>query len=190
MRNLDDKHPSPVSSMTIANQSNTLNMPLEPGKTQTFSVILRSPARAGRAISYWRLKTADGMPFGHKLWCDINIINDTTKPVEAPAVVPVEAPVEHEASATEAEKSQDSSQMIFPKLEKESPESSITDIKQEVASVAPSATFEEQDMFDDLENMTLEDDSTEEGFLTDEEYDILDAEDEEYLVEAQRAAQK
>jgi len=190
MRNLDGKHPSPVSSITIANQSNTLTMPLEPGKTQTFSVILRSPARVGRAISYWRLKTADGMPFGHKLWCDINVINDVAKPVEAPAVVPVEAPVENEALAADAEKSQDSSQMIFPKLEKESPESSITDIKQEVASIAPSAAFEEQDMLDDLENMTIEDESAEEEFLTDEEYDILDAEDEEYLVEAQRAAQK
>lgn len=190
MRNLDDKHPSPVSSMTIANRSNTLTVPLEPGKTQTFSVILRSPAREGRAISYWRLKTADGRPFGHKLWCDINVTNNSSKPVEAPAVVPVEAPVENETPAVEAEKSQDSSQMIFPKLEKESPESSITDIKQEVVPAAPSVASEEQDLLDDLDSMTLEDESTEDGFLTDEEYDILDAEDEEYLVSAQRAAQK
>ncbi|KAJ9655392.1 hypothetical protein H2198_005766, partial [Neophaeococcomyces mojaviensis] len=30
MRNLDDKHPSPVSSMTMANRSNVLEQPLEP----------------------------------------------------------------------------------------------------------------------------------------------------------------
>lgn len=195
MRNLDDKHPSPVSSMTIANRSNTLTAPLEPGKTQTFSVILRSPAREGRAISYWRLKTDDGMPFGHKLWCDINITNNISKPVEAPAAVPVEAPVEapveKEEPVVEADKSQDSSQMIFPKLEKESPESSIDNIKQEAVPVEPSvAALEDQDLLDDLDSMTLEDESTEDGFFTDEEYDILDAEDEEYLANAQRATQK
>lgn len=190
MRNLDDKHPSPVSSMTIANRSNTLTVPLEPGKTQTFSVILRSPAREGRAISYWRLKTDDGMPFGHKLWCDINITNTIPKPVEAPAVVPVEAPAEKDEPAVEADKSQGSSQMIFPKLDKESPDSSVNDIKQEAAAVEPSVASEDQDLLDDLDSMALEDESTEDGFLTDEEYDILDAADEEYLVNAQRAASK
>ena len=190
MRNLDDKHPSPVSSMMIANRSNTLTMPLEPGKTQTFSVILRSPAREGRAISYWRLKTADGVPFGHKLWCDVNITNNIPHTVEAPAVVPVEAPVEKEQANAEAEKSQESSQMIFPKLEKESPESSVNDIKKEVVPVEPSVASEDQDLLDDLDSMTLDDESTEDGFLTDEEYDILDAEDEEYLADAQRAARK
>jgi len=191
MRNLDDKHPSPVSSMTVANRSNTLTAPLEPGKTETFSVILRSPAREGRAISYWRLKTADGMPFGHKLWCDINVIDNVPNPVEAPTVVPVEAPVEKDEPAVEANSSQDSSQMIFPKLEKESPESSIDDIKQEVVPAEPNvAAAEDQDLLDDLDSMTLEDESTEDGFLTDEEYDILDAEDEEYFSNTQHTAQK
>jgi len=130
------------------------------------------------------------MPFGHKLWCDINITNNVAKPVEAPAVVPVEAPAQKEEPVVETEKSQDSSQMIFPKLEKESPESSVNDIKQEAVPVEASVASEEHDLLDDLDSMTLEDEDTEDGFLTDEEYDILDAEDEEYLVNAQRAAQK
>lgn len=181
MRNLDDKHPSPVSSMTMANRSNVLEQPLEPGKTAVFTVLLKSPAREGRAISYWRLKTADGLPFGHKLWVDITVSSKVTKPVEAPAVVPVEAPVEPKESIAENEvKSQDSSTMIFPKLEKESPESSIGNIKEESSPVDPSVASEEQDLLDDLENMALEDDSSQDDeFMTDEEYDILDAEDED-----------
>ena len=191
MRNLDDKHPSPVSAMTIANRSNVLEHALEPGKTATFTVTLKSPAREGRAISYWRLKTDDGLPFGHKLWCDITVTNKAAKPVEAPTTVPVEVPVEAtEVPAEAAEKSQDSSQMIFPKLEKESPESSINNIKDEVTAIEPSVASEEQDLLDDMESMTLEEETTEDGFLTDEEYDILDAEDEEYLEYAAHAARK
>jgi len=130
------------------------------------------------------------MPFGHKLWCDINITQNNPRPVEAPAVVPVEARAEKDEPTVEAEQSQTSSQMIFPKLEKESPESSVDDIKQEAIPLEPSVASEEQDLLDDLDSMTLDDEDTEDGFLTDEEYDILDAEDEEYLVNAQRAAQK
>jgi len=172
MRNLDDKRPSSVSEMTIANRSNVLEQPLEPGRTAVFTVLLKSPAREGRAISYWRLKTDEGLPFGHKLWVDIT--------VSSKAIKSVEAPVEAETTIADDEpKSQDSSTMIFPKLEKESPESSVGDIKQEVVPVEPSVVSEEQDLLDDLESMALEDDSTQDGFMTDEEYDILDAEDED-----------
>ncbi|KAK5075531.1 hypothetical protein LTS08_001402 [Lithohypha guttulata] len=179
MRNLDDKHPSSVSTMAAANQSNVLQEPLQPGKTATFSVLLKSPSREGRAISYWRIKTSEGLPFGHKLWVDITVTNKPSKPVEVPAIVPIEAPAESKANPTEAaEKSQDSSQMIFPTLEKESPESSMHDIKEETTAVEPSVVSEDQDLVDDLDDMTLGDENTEDGFMTDEEYDILDAEDE------------
>lgn len=180
MRNLDDKHPSSVTSMTLANRSNILEQAVEAGKTAVFTVLLKSPNREGRAISYWRLKTADGLPFGHKLWVDITVSNKTIKPVEIPAVIPVEAPVQTKESTAEKEaKSQDSSTMIFPKLEKESPESSIDNIKQEADQVEHNDASEEQDLLDDLESMALEDESTQDGFMTDEEYDILDAEDED-----------
>lgn len=178
MRNLDDKHPSSVSSMAAANRSNILEEPLEPGKTATFNVMLKSPAREGRAISYWRLKTAEGLPFGHKLWCDITVNNMIAKPVEAPTVVPIEAPAESKEIVEAADRSQASSQMIFPKLDKESPEASVSSIKEEdPVTEAPPA--DDQSLVDDLESMALEDESTEDGFMTDEEYDILDAEDED-----------
>lgn len=162
MRNVDAKHPSPVSSMTLASSSNGTTKPVLPGESHTFTVTLRTPAKTGRAVSYWRVKTIKGLPFGHKLWCDVVV----TTPVEVAAVVPVEAPVEEAAS----------SQMIFPTLEKESPESSISDVRKEVAT-DPSVTSEHS-LVDDLESMAIEDDSdTEDGFVTDDEYDILDAED-------------
>lgn len=188
MRNLDDKRPSSIGAVVSANRSNFLSEPLEPGKTAVFSVLLKSPAGEGRAVSYWRLKTADGVPFGHKLWIDINIVNEVAKPVEAPAIVPDEAPVERETVNEVEEESQDSSTMIFPTLEKESPESSIDNLKEEAVAAEPSVASEDQDLLDDLESMALEDESTEDGFMTDEEYDILDAEDEEYLEKAHNAS--
>jgi len=36
----------------------------------------------------------------------------------------------------------------------------------------------------------VDDDETDDGFLTDEEYDILDASDEEYLAEQEKAVRK
>lgn len=75
------------------------------------------------------------------------------------------------------------SQMIFPKLEKESPASStheaaaVPTTAPSAPSVAPSS---EQDLLDDVASLTMDDD-TEAGFLTDEEYDILDASDQEYM---------
>ncbi|RAL06350.1 ZZ type zinc finger domain protein [Aspergillus ibericus CBS 121593] len=90
------------------------------------------------------------------------------------AVQPVEAPEEKPVGPAE-------SQMIFPKLEKESPETST----HEAAMTAPSAPSvtnpSEQDMFDDMDSLTLGEDETDAGLLTDEEYDILDASDQEYL---------
>lgn len=147
MRNLDDKRPSSTDSMILANRSNVLDGPLEPGKTAVFSVLLKSPSREGRAISYWRLKTAEGLPFGHKLWIDINTNSNIDKPVEAPAVVPGEAPATREAVDEPEHKSQDSSTMIFPTLEKESPESSIENLKEEVVPAESSvAASEDQDL--------------------------------------------
>ena len=78
------------------------------------------------------------------------------------------------------------SQMIFPKLEKESPTTSI----HEEASAVAQEDHEDVDDFDDFVDEPLEDDETEDGFMTDEEYDILDASDEEYLAEQEKAAKK
>jgi next-to-BRCA1 protein 1 len=50
---------------------------------------MKAPARDGTAISYWRLKTAEGLPFGHRLWCDIQVVTPPVQP--APAAGPAEA---------------------------------------------------------------------------------------------------
>ncbi|KAJ9623020.1 hypothetical protein H2204_011278 [Knufia peltigerae] len=196
MRNLDLLHPSSVSTLNAANSSNTLETSLEPGKNAVFTVLLKAPTREGRAISYWRLKTPEGLPFGHKLWVDIEVKSTPVELPIRPAPLPtVSDTVETEAEPKEEAKSQSSSTMIFPKLEKESPVSSIHDVSEThveapAATMEPTTKTEGQDLLDDVESLELEDsDSDEAGFLTDEEYDILDASDEDFL-EAQTETSK
>lgn len=194
MRNLDARHPSSVSTMTLANRSNVLESNLEPGKTAVFTVLLRSPTREGRAISYWRLKTPSGLPFGHKLWVDIEVY---PTPVELPIRSAILPPAPTVNEPKDEGESQESSTMIFPKLEKESPVSSIHDVKEElvdevpVAVMEPTTKTEGHELLEDVESLELEEsDGDEAGFLTDEEYDILDASDEDFLMEAQQSVAK
>lgn len=196
MRNLDARHPSSVSAMASANRSNVLETGLEPGKTTVFTVLVKSPNREGRAISYWRLKTPSGLPFGHKLWVDLEVY---TTPVELPirsaGVAPISIKTEQDMEGAEDDKSPSSSVMIFPKLEKESPASSVHNVVEAHVEVPaplmePTTKTDEQEMLEDVESLELEESETDEdGFLTDEEYDILDASDEDFL-EAQQAASK
>ena len=191
MRNLDILHPSSVSTMRNANRSNVVAMAIEPGKTAVFTVLLKSPVREGRSISYWRLKTPGGVPFGHKLWVDVEV---RSTPVELPIrshILPSPpVTVETLSEPPEEAKSQDSSTMIFPKLEKESPTSSVHDVREPAVEEAPAPVMEpttkteEQELLEDVESLELEEsDSEDEEFLTDEEYDILDASDEDFFSE-------
>ena len=77
--------------------------------------------------------------------------------------------------------------MIFPTLDKESP---VASTHEEMAAAAaspsepsaPSVTNNtEQDYLTIAETISMDDDETRDGFLTDEEYDVLDASDQEYL---------
>lgn len=199
MRNLDNIHPSAVSSMITANRSNVLAESLEPGKTAVFTVMCKSPSREGRSISYWRLKTPAGHAFGHKLWVDIEV---QSTPVELPirtALLPPPPPCASfevevdeddikQEEVKEAGSASSGSTMIFPKLEKESPVSSVHNVSEEHVEEAPAAvmepttTTEEQELLEDVESLELEEsESEDEGFLTDEEYDILDADDEDFV---------
>ncbi|KAL1966005.1 hypothetical protein VTN77DRAFT_4945 [Rasamsonia byssochlamydoides] len=179
MFNVDLTRPTSVKSITSAMESNELTAPLEPGESADFTVTLKTPQREGTSISYWRLKLPDGTPFGHKLWCDVQVREDADPPeTEMTAVTPE---VKEEPKLNESD-------MIFPKLEKESPISSTHEAEVVAEAAAPSApsapslsTASEQDVLEDVESLTLEDVDTDgEGFLTDEEYDILDASDEEF----------
>jgi next-to-BRCA1 protein 1 len=96
-----------------------------------------------------------------------------------------ELPVEEKTVERAAEPK--SSGMIFPQLDKESPESSTYESsttvqpespvseKSTVARTVPLTSDDE--FFEDAESVALH--SDDEGFMTDEEYDILDASDEE-----------
>lgn len=187
MRNLDTKHPSSVGEVQLASRSNILEEGLEPGKTAVFTVMLKSPSRAGRAISYFRVKTPDNRPFGHKLWVDINVKEPAIDlPIRSLPTQPREGIVEVKKQDAEVSE-QEGSTMIFPKLDKESPVSSVHDVS-ETAVEQNVLNHDEHSILDDVESLELQSE-TEDGFLTDEEYDVLDASDEDFL-DAQAAVSK
>lgn len=175
MGHVDSNHPAGISELVSASESTVCYAPLGPGQEFPFTVLLRTPARPGKVISYWRLTTPDGEKFGHRLWCDVNVrvVKEEPKIKSEPEVEQETTPVEEPKQEDE---SQASSQMIFPKLEKESPMASI----HEAVDAAPIEETKESDKIDD------EWDYSEGGFMTDEEYDILDASDEEYLEEQKK----
>ncbi|KAH8147898.1 uncharacterized protein LAJ45_07999 [Morchella importuna] len=148
------------------------------GETVSFTVNLKAPLHANRRhISYWRLTAPDGTRFGSKLWCDIQV-------VEAPKI--------------EEPKVEEPKQMIFPRLPVESPVASVEDLssassaKIEVDAVsvpAVSVTSGDtrslpEDSDDGLDINSIADDL--DSFLTDDEYDVLDASDEEAFQECER----
>lgn len=175
---VDPEHPASVHELVSAAESTTCFREVAPGQEFGFTVLMRTPNRAGKVISYWRLTGPTGTKFGHRLWCDVS--------VSEPAALIKEEPKSVEPEAKETSDEAEHSQMIFPKLDKESPASSIHQ-EAAVEAEAPAA-----DDFEDFVegDADLEDDETEDGFLTDEEYDILDASDEEYLAEQGKAVKK
>lgn len=269
MLNIDNTRPLSHADLAEASESNVIVRAVEAGEEISFRVVMKAPQREGTAISYWRLKTADGMPFGHRLWCDIRVVAppspSSPQPVSAPEHVlqsseavssplyerlvqarlermkhvhqtsqqqleqqkmeriqrvrkaaverllenrhkeheavlatikpepshqppqeaPMQAPVVLKASEGATEMQQ--SGMIFPQLDKESPESSTYESSttaqpqspmSEKSTAARTVTVTSDDeFFEDAESVALL--SDDEGFMTDEEYDILDASDEE-----------
>ncbi|KAI4133097.1 MAG: hypothetical protein LQ338_000362 [Usnochroma carphineum] len=200
MFNVDPNHPSRVSDIQRATESNWTNRVVEVGEEVDFAVWMRAPDREGKAITYWRLKDAGGVPFGHKLWCDIVVARPT---VEEPKTGSSDLPAEKDGGKEEASIG---SQMIFPKLDKESPVSSTHVLEtHEAAAGAPAAipssaaasvasavtANEDKALVEEVEYLSLEDDaaSTEDGFLTDEEFEMLDASEDDFA-EAVNGKQK
>ncbi|PVH85269.1 hypothetical protein DL98DRAFT_55242 [Cadophora sp. DSE1049] len=173
---VDPEHPASVHELVSAAESTTCYTEVAPGQEAGFTVLMRTPSRAGNSISYWRLTGPDGDKFGHRLWCDVN--------VQIPEPV-----IKEEPEAVETKVETEGSQMIFPKLEKESPASSIHE-PAPIAPGAPVAAQDEQDEFEDFVDESIDDDETDDGFLTDEEYDILDASDEEMIAEQSKLLKK
>ena len=265
MLNIDNTRPLSQAELADASESNVIGAPIQAGEEVSFRVVMKAPQREGTAISYWRLKTADGIPFGHRLWCDIQTV---AAPALAPAhiseiaaassssqmyenllqarlekmkavrqsqaqqleqqkmeriqqvrkaaverllenrrrehaaalasIQPAHAPKAEEPAKeltaeppveekqVERQPAAQASGMIFPQLDKESPESSTYEIPivqpespvSEKSTIARTVTVaSDEEFFEDAESVALH--SDEEGFMTDEEYDILDASDEE-----------
>lgn len=205
MFNVDLNHPSSVSDLVKATESNVIPHEVRVGEEVGFTVVMRTPEREGKAISYWRLKDADGVPFGHKLWCDIVVKNaeiEASKPAIKEEVKKEEMVVSKHDSVLDVKKEEDAassthSQMIFPKLDKES---TVLEIH-EAAAAAPSSSSaasvasavtanEEKELLEEVENLDLDDEaSTEDGFLTDEEFEMLDASEDDFA-EAVNGKQK
>jgi next-to-BRCA1 protein 1 len=176
MGHLDSNHPAATRDVEFSCESTICYSSVLPGEEFNFTVLLRTPHRSGRFVSNWRLTTKDGNKFGHRLWCDVVV--EKPKVVLPPPVAaePVKPAEKEEPAKAEPEVEPQHSQMIFPKLEKESPVASVHE-----ESKAESSTQDEN--FEDCEDDEWNEDDSEEGFLTDEEYDILDASDEEFLLE-------
>ncbi|KAI9663793.1 MAG: hypothetical protein M1821_007283 [Bathelium mastoideum] len=270
MLNVDHSHPASAAEIAVATESNVIDHPVKMGGEVDFRILMKAPKRMGKSISYWRLKAPNGTPFGHRLWCDINVqipalvdqavapaelgstnehkelpgpstrtpafrtstdmyeemvrrLTETRKAVQAhreriaeekrvqarsaASSTPTsskgkmtEVPALADSNASQENISERSS-MIFPRLDKESP---VPSVHGAAASEAPSAKSEDttvqspkpavsidsetenktevfEDVAEDLESLELESDSEDGGFVTDEEYDVLDASDEEFM---------
>jgi len=195
MLNVDENRPSSVNDIGKAIESNIMERAVEVDEEVQFGVMVKAPQRPGKAISYWRLKSADGTPFGHRLWCDIDVVENpapkgamstyiedlalyqkSLQPKEAtPEIEPETKPeIKSEITDEEPKEEEHTSQMIFPKLDKESPVSSLHEEKVEEQHLA--STTEMAQLLEDVESLGLDDEeSSDDGFLTDEEYEILDA---------------
>ncbi|TLD24507.1 hypothetical protein E2P81_ATG11843 [Venturia nashicola] len=96
MLNVEKYAPSAVSDIAEATETNVMSRPVEVGEEISFRVTMKAPQSEGTKISYWRLKTADGQAFGHRLWCHINVAASTaasaTESSSLPEVSPTFAP--------------------------------------------------------------------------------------------------
>jgi next-to-BRCA1 protein 1 len=180
MGHVNSNHPAGVKELISASESTICYAPLAPGQTFSFTVLLRTPPRDGKVISYWRLTTPNGLKFGHRLWCDVEVQSPKPEEPERTEEVPVTKEEVKEETAVAPETRE--SQMIFPRLDKESP---VASVHESVEADNEETSTEAAEEFEDC-NEDEEWDESEDGFMTDEEYDILDASDEEYLSDSQK----
>ncbi|KAJ4416022.1 hypothetical protein N0V85_002461 [Neurospora sp. IMI 360204] len=181
MGHVDPAHPTATGDLESCLQSNVCEHPVAPGESVPFTVLLRSPSREGRHLSHWRVSTKQGLMIGHKLWCDVVVKKPETAPEEKVREAPakVEDLEENMAKLNIEPETNDAapidhSQVVFPKLDKESPSASV---HQEDAQSQVESRPEEED-YEECEDVEWDEDESE-SFMTDEEYDILDASDEE-----------
>ncbi|KAF2718759.1 hypothetical protein K431DRAFT_287360 [Polychaeton citri CBS 116435] len=88
MLNIDNTRIASAAEVAEATESNVIGRGVGVGEEVAFKILLKAPARAGKCISYWRLKAADGTPFGHRLWCDVQVQAMPVPVAMAPAFQP------------------------------------------------------------------------------------------------------
>lgn len=208
-----------LKSDTYSLDATVTDCEIKPGETASFSVGLSATWPPNKAfISYWRLTAPDGRRFGDNIWCSINVVESQEAPSEvAPEheedrqseTYSSESVVDANSVKTESVReekndfesiaeimvrSQASSEMVFPKLEVESPVHSLeslpsrasTDQAEEIPMPASPVSNSSHKTFALSENGDIEEEvdiSSIEGsedFMTDEEYDVLCASDEEF----------
>ena len=180
MLDVDSNHPSSVIQMYKATKTNVIDRIVEVGEEVDFKIVMKTPEREGKAISYWRLKDAAGMPFGHKLWCDVDVATTEYDDLETMKAVHIED-VSKQAKVEDNvdRESQSESKMIFPKLDKESPVSSTHEAEAPAPTAPAVATADDKVLLEDVESLELDDESdSDEAFLTDEEYELIASDDE------------
>ena len=124
----DPEHPASVHEIVSAAESTTCYVEIAPGQEYGFTVLMRTPHRQGKVVSYWRLTGPNGEKFGHRLWCDVEVKGKTVEVKEEniESSARVEAPAaEKEVKEEKVDNSTACSQLFFPKLAKESPEQSV-----------------------------------------------------------------
>ncbi|KAK6507243.1 hypothetical protein TWF481_005693 [Arthrobotrys musiformis] len=173
------------------------NTTVNPGETASFAVDLAAPFTSNRrVISYWRLTAPNGSRFGHKLWCDIEILKEEKK-----QLIDLSETIKYDDKLDEKVDDSDSSassQMIFPKLEKESQilaveEAIPTEVETETeteteitipgtqnpaASPAWTLTLSEEEGHTS-DGVTSEDDV--DSLMLDDDYEVLETSDDDGL---------
>ena len=110
MFNIDDAHPSSEADLAEAQRSNVVGRAVEVGEEIAFRVLMKAPKQQGTVISYWRLKAADGVVFGHRLWCHIKVVAAPQPPAYTTSPVPIPisgSSVERAESASQSDNKED-----------------------------------------------------------------------------------
>lgn len=77
----------------IGAASQPIDRVVKPNEEYTWSLQLKAPNQAGRYTAYFRMSTETNYRFGHKVWCDIQVVNPPA-PVQAEVPERIDMPVD------------------------------------------------------------------------------------------------
>lgn len=62
---------------------------VEPGSDYVWEVKMKAPERSGRYTAFFRMQTGHSVRFGHKVWCDIQVVEPVVPEEPKPVVEPI-----------------------------------------------------------------------------------------------------